>query len=171
MFFGNSSYKAPQDGISALEIAKQQYPDLEVVVFGQSEQKPGTIPSWASYSGNIPENDLISIYNESSIFICSSLAEGFAFPPAEAMACGCAVVSSDCGGIREYAEHEVTALLSPPGDPKALARNILRLLDDDKLRQKLAVAGRERIQAFTWEKSTDLLEAFIKSRVQNPHGG
>jgi glycosyltransferase involved in cell wall biosynthesis len=167
MFYGYSSYKAPEDAVSALEIAKQRHPDMGVAVFGQRDQKPRNLPSWASYQGNVSEKNLIDIYNNSSIFVCSSLAEGFALPPAEAMACGCAVASTDCGGIREFAEHEVTALLSPPRDPEALARNITRLLDDDGLRQRLASAGHERIQSFTWERSTDQLEQFIRLHVAN----
>jgi len=165
MFYGHLSYKAPEDGISALEIAKQRHPDMGVVIFGPAVPKPWNIPSWASYQGNVSEENLIAIYNSSSIFVCSSLAEGFAFPPAEAMACGCAVASTDCGGIREFADDEGTALLSPPRDPEALARNIIRLLDDDGLRQRLAAAGHERIQSFTWERSTDQLEQFIRQQI------
>ena len=79
-------------------------------------------------------------------------------------------MTTDCGGNREYAEHEVTALLSPPRDPEALARNVLRLLDDDSLRQRLARAGYERIQEFTWEKSADLLAGFVNDCVKTSKG-
>ncbi len=165
MFYGYAGYKAPEDGISALEFAKQRHPDLGVVFFGQAVLKPRNIPSWASYRRNVAERSLIAIYNSASIFVCSSLAEGFALPPAEAMACGCAVVSTDCGGNREYAEHGVTALLSPPRDPEPLAKNLLRLLEDQDLRIRLAWEGHRRIQAFTWERSTDQLEQFIQKQV------
>ena len=171
MFFGLGSYKAPGDGIAALEIAKRHYPAMGVTIFGQSNQKPDNVPSWVSYRGTVSERDLIAIYNSSSIFVCSSLAEGFAYPPAEAMACGCAVASTDCGGIREFADHEVTALLSPPRDPEALARNVIRLLDDDELRRRLAVAGHERIQVFTWRRSADQLEQFIRKEISREARG
>jgi glycosyltransferase involved in cell wall biosynthesis len=166
MFYGYASYKAPEDAVSALEIAKRRHPDMSVVVFGQLNQKPRNLPSWASYQNNVSEESLIAIYNSSSIFVCSSVAEGFALPPAEAMACGCAVASTDCGGIRDFAEHEVTALLSPPRDPAALAQNVLRLLEDDELRQRLARAGQERIQGFSWERSTDQLENLMRGCVE-----
>jgi glycosyltransferase involved in cell wall biosynthesis len=120
MMYSQGSYKAPQDGIRALEMCKAQHPTLNVVLFGPASPRRA-IPSWMVYRKNVSEENLIWIYNQSKIYLCCSLAEGFAFPPAEAMACGCAVVSTDCGGIREYAEHEVNALLSPPKDPHALA--------------------------------------------------
>lgn len=169
MFFSTAPYKAPGDAVRALEICKGQQPGIQAVVFGTGS-RPDRLPPWMEYHQNVPEAELVRIYNQSSIFICSSLAEGFALPPAEAMACGCAVVTTDCGGNRDYAEHEVTALLSPPRDPEALARNVLRLLDDDRLRQRFARAGYERIQEFTWEKSADLLAGFVNDCVKTSKG-
>lgn len=74
------------------------------------------------------------------------------------MACGCSVVSTDNGGVNDYAVHGKTALISPPKDPESLAENLLRVLSDDKLRIKLAQAGHQKIQEFTWKKATDELE-------------
>jgi glycosyltransferase involved in cell wall biosynthesis len=165
MFYGTASYKTPGDGIAALHMVKQRFPDLAVCLFGQRNRAPKDAPSWAMYQGNVSEPALVAIYNSSSIFLCSSAAEGFALPPAEAMACGCAVVSTDCGGIREFAHHEVTALLSPPGDPEALARNLIRVLEDDALRERLAEAGNRNIRQFTWERSTDRLDRFLQQHV------
>jgi glycosyltransferase involved in cell wall biosynthesis len=164
MYSFYSKYKAVDDGIQALKICKDKYPDLQVTIFGN--YRTPKIPSWVDYRYNVSDAELINIYNQSRIFICSSLAEGFAFPPAEAMACGCAVVSTDCGGNREYAIGGVTALLSPPNDPGALAKNVIRLLEDDNLRIKLAQAGHEYIQQFTWERSTNLLEHFITKNIK-----
>ncbi len=160
MMYSPKSYKAPEDGLKALEICKNKHKDLQAIVFGPGP-KPKTLPSWIKYMANVSEKRLVQIYSSSSIFLSSSLAEGFAFPPAEAMACGCAVIATDSGGIREYAEHEKTALLSSPGNPEELARNLLRALDDDSLRVRLAKEGYRRIKEFTWRRSTDLLEQLL----------
>jgi len=165
MMYSTSKYKGVEDGIQAVKVCKAKYPDLQSTVFGTGF-RPHQLPSWIEYKHNISELELVNIYNHSTIFICSSLAEGFALPPAEAMACGCAVASTDCGGNREYAENGVTALLSPPNAPEMLARNVIRLLEDDDLRIKLARAGYERIQQFTWEHSTNLLEQFITETIK-----
>ena len=158
MLFSPVNYKASNDGLQALEICKKHYPKLIVSLFGPILLFK-KIPDWVTYQRNIPVARLVELFNHSKIYLCSSIAEGFALPPAEAMACGCAVVSTDCGGIREYAEHEINVLLSPPKDPQALAQNILRLLEDDNLRVKLARAGYKKIQEFTWEKAVEKLEA------------
>jgi len=156
------NWKGSADALEALGLARKHHPELQVALFG-TPPRWLSVPEWVEYFRNPPQKKLVNqIYNGSSIYLCASWAEGFALPPAEAMACGCAVASTDCGGVREFAEHEVTALLSPPRDPQSLARNVLRLVDDDELRQKLARAGRDRIEGFTWERSTDRLERLFK---------
>lgn len=154
--------KDPASALKAMTLVKEAKPDLKVTFFG-SVRPPADLPPWITYErGRSDEFIVDQIYNRASIYLCSSIVEGFGLPVAEAMACGCAVVSTDCGGIRDFAEHDVTALLSPPGQPEALAANLRRLLDDDALRVRLASQGHERIQGFSWSRSTDLLEEVLR---------
>lgn len=165
MLFSARDWKGPADGLKALEITRRIHGDLRCVLFGTAP-RPADIPAWIGYNRNPPQDRLVrDIYNSSSIFLCPSWLEGFSLPPLEAMACGCAVVTTDCGGNRDYAEHGRNALVSPPRNPERLAENLLRVLDDDELRLRLARAGIECAQQFTWERSTDKLESFIQSRV------
>jgi glycosyltransferase involved in cell wall biosynthesis len=166
MLYSRLDYKASDTGLRALEICRRQHPGLEAILFGRREDARH-VPSWITYRNGVSDETLAEIYNQCAIYLCSSLAEGFALPPAEAMACGCAVVSTDCGGIREYAEHEITALLSAPGDVEALASNLARLLEDEDLRLSLAQAGHRRIQEFTWQKAVDQFEEIISGRNAN----
>ncbi len=161
MLYSSTAYKRSQLGLSILLKCKGAFPNLETSLFGPLEQRPRALPSWSEYYGSIDESELIKLYNAASIYLCSSAAEGFALPPAEAMACGCAVATTDCGGNRDYAEHEKTALVSDPGDFESLVNNVLRLLTDEELRVKIALAGRDRIAEFTWEKSTRRLIEFV----------
>lgn len=165
MLYHPKPLKGAEDGITALDLARREFPTLQAVLFGRFP-RPRRLPSWIEYQYDPPQEELVGrVYNGSSTYLCPSWREGFGRPAAEAMACGCAVVSTDNGGVRDYAEHGVTALLSPPKNPQALAANILRLLKDDDLRIRLAKAGHECIQEFTWERSTDLLEQFIIDRI------
>ena len=160
------SIKGSADGVKALEIAKTNFPDLQVVLFGNS-RRPPWIPAWMTHCENPDQKRILEdFYNASSIILSPSLTEGFPLPPAEGAACGCAIVGTDIGGHREYVEHGVTGLLSPPGDPQALADNLCLLLSDDDLRIRLAMAANERIKTFSWERSTALLEEFITNTVE-----
>jgi L-malate glycosyltransferase len=166
MLYSSAPRKRSRLGLSALLECKEAVPNLEVRLFGPLRKRPPQIPSWIEYYGNISEQQLLELYNTASICLCSSEAEGFALPPAEAMACGCAVVTTDCGGNREYAVHEKTALVSDPDDFSSLVSNALRLLCDEELRIRIALAGRERISHFTWEQSTQQLIQFISDNLK-----
>jgi glycosyltransferase involved in cell wall biosynthesis len=158
-------FKASRDGIAALQIAKKEFPDLRVVLFGNS-RRPPWVPQWMIYEHDPPQQRIVEkFYNGSSVVVSSSIAEGFALPPAEGAACGCAIAATDSGGIRDFAEHGVTALLSPPKDPEALARNICVILGNDDLRIRLARSANDLIKQFTWERSTDLMEDFVINAV------
>lgn len=161
MMYSIAKYKDLDTGLKALQICRDKYPDFKVNFFGPINKRPNSLPEWITYLGTISDKELVDVYNRSGIFVSSSIAEGFAFPPAEAMACGCAVVSTDCGGNRDYAVDMVNSLISSPSEPAALAENILKLLKDDDLRVNLAQTGNKDIKEFTWEKSTDLLEQEI----------
>lgn len=161
IMYHRAPYKDIKTGIKALEICRNNFPEIKVFAFGPDIKKPALLPEWITYSGRLSDEDLIRLYNETSIFVSSSIAEGFALPPAEAMACGCAVVSTDCGGIEDYALHAENCLLSPPQDERSLAENILMLLKNDSLRKKIATKGNENIRRFNWEKSTASLENLL----------
>ncbi len=166
MLFSELEWKGSAEGVKALEAVKERLPSVQAMLFGV-KPRPRWLPRWIRYVADPPQSFLVDqIYNRSSIYLCPSWTEGWHLPPAEAMACGCAVVSTDIGGVRDYCEHERTALLCPPRDPESLAANVVRLLEDDRLRVQLAKAGHERIQQFSWEKSTDLLERFMRQRLE-----
>lgn len=165
MLYHPLAIKGAKDGIYALQQVQHRFPNLHAVLFGVFP-RPRELPSWIEYCEDPPQDELVgSIYNGSSIYLSTGWSEGFGLPLAESMACGCAGVSTDSGGVRDFAEHEVTALLSPPKDSMSLANNIIRLLEDNDLRVGLAKAGHERIQEFTWERSTNLLEQSIGDRI------
>ena len=141
--------KGSKDGIAAIEIAKRNFPDLKVVLFGNS-RRPPWVPQWMSYSQNPEQKRIVEdFYNGSSIILSPSLTEGFPLPPAEGAACGCAIVATDIKGHREYVKNNVTGLLSPAQDPQALARNLCLLLGNDDLRIRLARSAGDLIKEFT----------------------
>jgi glycosyltransferase involved in cell wall biosynthesis len=60
------------------------------------------------------------------------------------------VVTTDAGGIPYIVTHEESALIVPCNDHEAMARNAIRLLEDDSLAVKLGTIGREYCRRFTW---------------------
>jgi len=108
------------------------------------------------------------VYNATRVFVQASRHEGFGLTPVEAMACGAALVTTDCGGSRDYAFADETAIVVPPEDPMALADAVESLLDDDERRAALAAAGERLVRTFRWERTSVLLEAFLERYIADP---
>lgn len=104
-------------------------------------------------TGKIPTAEVVKKYQEAEIAVVASVYEGFGFPAAEAMACGLPVVSTTGGALPEVVGKDgETGLLVPPRNPRALARAINRLLEDEPLRRAVAEAGNKRVrERFSWE--------------------
>ena len=164
MMYHGHPWKGSEYGLQALRIVKERYPELEVNIFS-TYKRGAEIPDWMNYYCDPSQEGIVTLYNSSSVYISPSLTEGWALPPAEAMACGCALVSTDIDGVKDYAIDRETALLSPPGDPKAMAENIITLLENNPYRIQLAENGKKFIGQFTWDRATDLLEKAIISIV------
>ncbi|MCL4872096.1 MAG: glycosyltransferase [Anaerolineae bacterium] len=83
------------------------------------------------------------------IFVLSSLHEGLPGALIQAMACGTAVISTDCpAGPNEIITPEQDGILIPVNDVAALVEQINRLLDNPELRQWLARQGQQSSQRF-----------------------
>jgi glycosyltransferase involved in cell wall biosynthesis len=78
----------------------------------------------------------------------SAWAEPFGLVAVEAMQAGRPVIASAAGGLADIVIDGETGLLTPPGDPAALAAALRRLLADEGLRQTMGEAGRTRSTAF-----------------------
>ncbi len=90
--------------------------------------------------------DLFRAIASADLYVQPSREEGLPLALVEAMALGAPVVATAVNGIPEVVEHDVTGLLVPPEDVGALAQAIGTVLDDPTLADRLAQAGRGRIQ-------------------------
>lgn len=160
MLYHTSKLKGCDNSFKALDIVHQKYPQVKILLFGSSD-KPTALPEWYTYYKQPAKDIHNKIYNSSAIYVGSSLSEGWCLTIGEAMLCGCAVACTDIPGYREMATNNVTALLSSVGDPEAMAENIIRLIEDDALRCRIAEAGHKNIQQYTWDKSYALLKQVL----------
>ena len=102
------------------------------------------------FTGPVTHNEIGRFYEQSDIFINASWLDNMPLSILEAFASGLAVVSTAPEGIRYLVEHERTGLLCPPGDWRALAENVLRVLREPDLAERLAHNAFEEVKRYRW---------------------
>lgn len=148
----------PQKGFShllrAFALVRQEQP-AKLVIIGDGEERI-RLEQLAGELGVAPyvtwirhETNPYRWMARSSVFVLASLYEGFGIVLTEAMALGVPVIAADCPhGPAEILRGGRDGLLVPPGDERALADALSRLLGDAALRTTFAAAGRARARDF-----------------------
>jgi GT2 family glycosyltransferase/glycosyltransferase involved in cell wall biosynthesis len=109
-----------------------------------------------------PDDEQVNeLFCQATVFVQTSVHEGFALPPLEAMATGAAVVCTDAHGNRDFCVDGVNCLM-PEASASTVSAAIARLLADPELRTQLGGAGIDTAQEYAWERRIDALEAFFE---------
>lgn len=101
--------------------------------------------------GFVPDEQVPTLLRAADVFVYPSLYEGFGMPPLEAMACGCAVICSDGGSLREVVDH--AGVLVNPEDVDELKFRMAQLAGDSGLRERWQMAGVAWAKHFDWHKT------------------
>lgn len=112
--------------------------------------------------GRLSNEEIAQGLSRAKVFFFPSQYEGFGMALAEAMACGCAPVTTRTGFGAELSDG-VEALLCPFDDREAMRRSVVALLDDEDLRARVANAARQRVQSLGWPAQVKQLEIVYRS--------
>jgi GT2 family glycosyltransferase/glycosyltransferase involved in cell wall biosynthesis len=134
-------------------------PRPELCLFG-IEPQLATDPGMR-YVVSPSDAEVNELFCQASVFVQTSIHEGFALPPLEAMAGGAAVVCTDAHGNRDFCVDGVNCLMPEP-NPRSVAAALSRLLGDPELRARLGRAGIETAWDYAWERRIDALEGFFE---------
>ena len=102
------------------------------------------------FLGRVTREDIALHYERANIFLNASEIDNMPVSIIEAFASGLPVVSTNAGGIRFLVEHGQTGLLTEVGDWRGLARNILLLVDDETLKERLTQNAFDAASRFEW---------------------
>jgi glycosyltransferase involved in cell wall biosynthesis len=102
----------------------------------------------------LSNDELILLYNQTTLFVFPSLNEGFGFPILEAMACGAAAIGSNCTSIPAVIDNQ-NALFDPTS-PQSIADKMSQVLQDEKLRKQLQAHGLAQAKKFSWDITAQL---------------
>lgn len=151
------SSKGVAEFVQAARIVRQRHPDARMLLAGAPD--PGNPESIDEYTlqqwrdqGSVEflghRADVQALQQQADVAVLAS-TQGEGMPRAllEAASCGKPMVATDVPGSRELVVDGVNGLLVPPGDPDALARAILCLLDDPARAAAMGAKAREKVLA------------------------
>ena len=151
---GNVAALVPHKGqrhlVEAALHVLPQVPDARFVIAGEGELRPSLerqikdqhLEKHVLLAGFRP--DVLSLHKAFDVFVMSSVTEGLGTSLIDAMACARPVVATRTGGIPEVVVDGETGCLVPPRDHDAMARAIVALLKDERLRTRMGEAGLAR---------------------------
>ncbi len=113
------------------------------------------------FTGWVRHEDLPALYQQAKAFVFPSFYEGFGFPPLEAMAAGCPVISSNASCMPEiYGE---AALFFNPVSTIEIGQAIHRILHDVEVRNNLIEKGLQQSKKYNWQQSIDTKMNWIET--------
>jgi glycosyltransferase involved in cell wall biosynthesis len=157
----DATWKGFKEAAEAVKIARQTVPSLKWRVYGDALLPPENHIANYESLGFITGETLRQAYANAHAILCPSWHESFPLFPLEAMACGTAVITTPYG-TEDYAYNERNALVVEARNPKSMADAILRLYNDENLRQSLIRNGLETAPAFTWQASVKRFQEILE---------
>jgi len=169
LFVGNIERRKNVIGvIKAFEIVKREHPDLNLCLVGGRGFDGERVEQYAVKSkfadsikmmGHVDDQELMNLYQHASAFVYPSFYEGFGIPIIEAYSCGCPVITSNMGAMKEVAGDAAT--LVDPYEIEDVAEKISQLVGDESLREHFKIVGMKRAQSFTWDQAvTDTVKVY-----------
>jgi len=142
-------------------------PEIEEEIAAKVKETPRCL--WINTQ--LRKEQYIELYSNCTVFCCPSVYEPFGIINLEAMACERPVVASRVGGIPEVVVPDKTGFLVPPGDAKALAEALNRVLRNRDMARDFGLAGRRRVEDhFSWTsiaaKTQAMYEELLEERAK-----
>jgi glycosyltransferase involved in cell wall biosynthesis len=160
----------------AFRLLQDRYPEatLTLVGAGSEEQRLRDLArelrlEHVRFAGRIAPGEIWRYYDDADIYLQTPDIDNMPSSVLEAFASGCAVVSTNAGGVPAILTNEKHGLLVERGDYHAAAERMLRLLADPVLAGRLSMAARESCADYQWNVVRSRWLALYESLV-TPRG-
>lgn len=148
LFYGNYTR---EKGIRELLKAAEELPEYVFCFAGSGPMEPQITGGNIKDLGFLSGKELVDVINRAAICVFPSYKENLPLVGLEAMACGKAIISTECG-FSEIIEDGKEGIIIPSKDPQALKSAISRLMEDDRLRKEMGGSGRTKSVRYDWDE-------------------
>jgi glycosyltransferase involved in cell wall biosynthesis len=108
------------------------------------------------FTGKVEYNKVVEYHNMIDIFVNVSRNESFGVSVLEASACKKPVIVSNVGGLPEVVDPEKTGIIVPPVDIEATANALIRLVENETLRNEMGQNGRDKVnKEYNWDRNIE----------------
>ena len=177
LYFGRiMRYKRVHEIIKAFKILKKEVPKAKLCIAGRVSsphyfnqlkllvRKLGLTDS-VRFLGDVLEEEKVAILSKAQVLVATSIMEGWGITVIEANACGTPVVGYDVPGLRDSIKHMETGILVPSGDIKALAKTLIKVLENDELRKKMIRSAIKRAEELNWNRVASLFTRILENVI------
>ncbi len=166
-------YKGLDVAVRALAIARRLRPDLQLVIAGTGDARPGLEAltrelgqaDAVRFLGWVSEEDKVRLLRTTWANLFPSIKEGWGITILEAAACGTPSLASNSPGLRDSVRDGVTGHLVPHGDAEAMARRMLELAEHPRQVEVLGRQARAYAEQHGWARAADATEAHLAEVV------
>jgi glycosyltransferase involved in cell wall biosynthesis len=171
--------KSPGLLISAFARVLKVMPDAKLVIAGSGREENDlshrvrdlNIADSVFMVGGLAREKVAQLMAAANVFVLPSKLESFGLSLLEASAAGVPVVCSRAGGIPEIFQDGLNALLYPPGDYHAMAKAIVRVIEDKDLAKKISANAVQTAKRFTWERTAERILRVYEELLQGNSSG
>ena len=172
--------KGVLDFIKALALLREQATPFAAVISGIGpdvdparalSERLGFTDAEIRFTGYADYATVPDLYRQADVFVSPTYAEGFSNTILEAMAAGLACVSTHSVGVSDCLRDEENGLLVEPGDVPALARALTRVVEDARLRRRIAASGLEECRrVYSWTAvGRQIMGVYAEVASERPH--
>lgn len=162
VYFGRlKKYKSIDHLLYAFRNVLKIIPNAELFILGRGDFKNELeklaeklkISEHTKFFGYISEEEKIELLSKAFCVVNTSMKEGWGITNIEANACGTPVISANVPGLRDSVKEGVSGLLYEYGNLNQLTDLILKIIQDNKLREELSIGSLEWAKSFSWDNS------------------
>lgn len=167
-------YKSIDIVIRAFSRIKDELPNARLLIIGDGPEKPSLVDlvnksrlnDSVRFLGVLKTEELVTILNQSHLFLNASPKEGWGLTVVEANACGLPVIASDRPGLHDSVLDGRTGHLVAYGDERAFAQKSLELLRDQHKWNEMSREAMSWAQSLTWDRTAEEMEQIFLEEIQ-----
>lgn len=167
--YGPGVAKDPKTIVSVFAKLHELRPNVPLVCFS-SVPRPKDLIQAIQYKRLPTLTEARKLYSTCSVWFCASRSEGFGMPLLEAMACGCAAVSTDCGGPNDFLKPGINGIIVEKEAPAKIVEEIVKIIDDKSKQKQLADKAIKTAKTLSWSSAASQMGIALEGIVSGRRG-